>query len=301
MRRPAYLKQGDKIGLVSPAKSIHAEQVKAAVRVLQRWGLEPVFGRHIFSTHHQFAGTDEQRAADIQEFLDDNSIKAILSTRGGYGSHRIIDRLDFTQFLAHPKWLIGYSDITVFHSHIHEQFAIETLHGTMPLNFPSDFSENESLTSLKKALFGELSLYHCDECTVIRSGQANAPLVGGNLAILVSLLGTKSELKTNGKILFLEDVGENLFRIDRFMFQMKRAGKLKNLKGLLIGSFSDMEDNKIPFGKTAEQIIVDAVEEYDFPIISRIPAGHQEKNLALFLGREVKINITKSQIFINFL
>jgi muramoyltetrapeptide carboxypeptidase len=301
MRRPAYLKPGDKIGLVSPAKTVQAEQVKAAMRVLQRWELEPVFGRHIFSTHHQFAGTDEQRASDLQHFLDDTSIKAIISTRGGYGSHRIIDQLDFSKFSMHPKWLIGYSDITVFHSHIHQQLGIETIHGIMPLNFPSDFTENESLSSLKKALFGDLEVYDCKDCEILRTGNACAPLVGGNLAILISILGTKSELNTNGKILFLEDVGENLFRIDRYIFQMKRAGKLKNLKGLILGGFTDMEDNDIAFGKTAQEIIFDAVKEYSFPVLNGFPAGHQKQNLSLFLGREIELNasnLKKGLIFL---
>lgn len=301
MRRPPFLKSGDKIGLVSPAKSIQPEQVKAAVRVLQRWGLEPVFGRHLFSTHHQFAGRDEDRARDIQEFLDDNSIKAILASRGGYGSNRIIDHLDFSNFEQNPKWLIGYSDITVFHSHIHQNFQFETIHGTMPLNFPLDFSENGSVKTLKKALFGEIEHYRIEDCKVLQKGQAIAPLVGGNLAIIISLLGTSSELNTNGKILLLEDVGENLFRIDRMIQQLKRAGKLKNLKALILGGFTHMEDNDIPFGQTAEEIVFDAVKEYGYPVISHFPVGHQDQNFALYLGREVELRLINHQVNLKFL
>lgn len=301
MIRPPFLKQGDKIGLVSPAKSIKPEQVKAAVRVLQRWGLEPVFGRHLFSTHHQFAGTDSARASDIQEFLDDNSIKAILASRGGYGSNRIIDLLDFTNFEKNPKWIIGYSDVTVFHSHIHQQFQVETLHATMPLNFPTNLTENKSLASLKNALFGEMCQYKFDNCQILQKGLANAPLVGGNLAILVSLMGTPGELNTNGKILLLEDVGENLFRIDRMISQLKRAGKFKNLKALMIGGFTNMEDNDIPFGQTAEEIIFESVKEYGFPVVSSFPVGHQEDNYAMFLGREIELLTLNHQLTINFL
>lgn len=301
MKTPAYLQSGDKIGLVSPAKSIQPDQVKAAVKVFQRWGLEPVFGRHLFSTYHQFAGKDQERAADIQEFLDDNSIKAILASRGGYGSNRIIDHLDFSNFEQKPKWLIGYSDITVFHCHIHQNYKVETIHGTMPLNFPLDFSENNSVLTLKKALFGELDHYRIEDCQVLQKGQAIAPLVGGNLAIIVSLLGTPSELNTNGKILLIEDIGENLYKIDRMIQQLKRAGKLKNLKALIIGGFTHMEDNDIPFGQTAEEIIFDAVKEYGYPVISRFPVGHQDQNLALYFGREIELLLINHQVHLKFL
>lgn len=301
MRRPLFLKPGDKIGLVSPAKSIQPKQVKAAVRVLQRWGLEPVFGRHLFSIHNQFAGKDEERAADIQEFLDDADIKAILASRGGYGSNRIIDQLDFSKFEKDPKWIIGYSDVTVFHCHIHQKYQIETIHATMPLNFPEDFTENESVKTLKNALFGEMSKYKFGNCQILQKGQTIAPLVGGNLAILCSLMGTPGELNTNGKILLLEDVGENLFRIDRMISQLKRAGKFKNLKGLIIGGFTAIEDNDTPFGQTAEEIIFEAVKEYGFPIISSFPVGHQEDNYAIFLGREIELLTLNHQVTINFL
>jgi len=301
MKRPAYLKSGDKIGLVSPAKSIQPEQVKAAVKVLQRWGLEPVFGRHLYSTHHQFAGKDSDRAADIQEFLNDNSIKAILASRGGYGSNRIIDQLDFSNFERNPKWFIGYSDITVFHSHIHQHFQVETLHATMPLNFPEDFSENGSMKTLKSALFGELKVYQIEGCEILRKGMATAPLVGGNLAIINSLLSTPSSLNTNGKILLVEDVGENLFRIDRLIQQLKRAGKFKSLKALIIGGFTNMEDNPIPFGQTAEEIIFDAVKEYSFPVISSFPVGHQKDNFSMYLGREVELLTLGDKVQLKFL
>jgi len=301
MIKPPYLKPGDRVGLVSPARKISSAEVKSAVKVLQRWGLEPIFGRHIFSTNDQFAGSDEERASDIQEFLDDINVKAILSTRGGYGSVRIIDKLNFSKFKVHPKWFIGYSDITVFHNHIHSHFNIATLHATMPINFPDDLSENPSIKSLKDALFGELKGYVNNHCKILRGGKVNAPLVGGNLSMLYSLSGTKSDLDTRGKILFIEDLDEYLYHIDRMMMNLKRSGKLSNLKGLIVGGMSDMNDNTIPFGKTAEEIVWDAVKEYDFPVIMGFPAGHQEPNLALYFGADVYIETAEDEFIISFL
>lgn len=301
MIRPPFLQQGDRIGLVSPSRKINSSEVKAAVKILQRWGLEPVFGRHIFSSHYQFAGNDEDRANDIQEFLDDINVKAILCTRGGYGSVRIIDQIDFSKFQIHPKWFIGYSDVTVFHNHIHSNFNIETIHGIMPINFPSDFTENLSVLSLKKALFGDLESYVCHDCRVLREGMAQAPLVGGNLSILYSLLGSKSDLDTHGKILFIEDLDEYLYHLDRMMMNLKRGDKLKGLKALIIGGMSDMNDNTIAFGSTAIEIIWDAVKDYDFPVIYNFSAGHLDPNLALYMGREIQLIAKKNEIMLSFL
>ena len=302
MIKPPFLKKGDRIGIVSPAKSIKPGQVKAAVRVMQRWGLVPVFGRHIYSTHHQFAGTDAERAEDIQEFLDDHSVKAIISSRGGYGSARIIDQLDFSNFIKNPKWIIGYSDITVFHNHIHTHFNTESLHAIMPINFPLDFTENSAMISLKNALFGELSGYKLyEECKILKQGKVTAPLVGGNLSILYSLSGTNSDIDTKGKILFIEDLDEYLYHIDRMMMNLKKSGKLKNLKGLIVGGMTDMNDNPIPFGMSAEEIIWEAVKEYDYPVIINFPVGHQEENKALYLGATAKINAQESKFELSFL
>lgn len=301
MNRPPYLKSGDRVGLVSPARKISSAEVNAAVKVLQKWGLEPVFGRHIFSRQDQFAGSDDERAADIQEFLDDINVKAILSTRGGYGSVRIIDKLDFSKFKVHPKWFIGYSDITVFHNHIHQHYGIETLHATMPINFPSDFGENDSVQSLKKALFGQLKGYSFSTCKIWREGIANAPLIGGNLSMLYSLSGTNSDINTENKILIIEDLDEYLYHIDRMMLNMKRSGKLSKLKGLIVGGMSDMNDNTVPFGKTAQEIIWDAVKEFDYPVIMDFPMGHQEPNLAMYFGGQVQVQALQKEINISFL
>lgn len=301
MKRPPYLKQGDRIGLISPARKIASQEVKVAVKLLQKWGLEPVFGRHIFSSHHQFGGSDAERASDVQEFLDDYNVKGILSTRGGYGSVRIIDKLDFSKFKVHPKWLIGYSDITVFHSHIHQVLGIETIHATMPINFPSDFVENQTTSSLKQALFGELEAYHLTNCQILREGRTNAPLVGGNLSMLYSLAGSSSDINTDGKILFIEDLDEYLYHIDRMMMNLKRSGKLNHLKALVIGGMNDMNDNTIPYGQSAKEIIWETVKEYDYPVIFDFPSGHIEPNMALYLGRYIDLQAYNSELKISFL
>ena len=301
MKRPPYLKQSDRIGLVSPARKISSQEVKSAVKLLQRWGLEPVFGRHIFSSHHQFGGSDAERASDVQEFLDDINVKGILSTRGGYGSVRIIDKLDFSKFKVHPKWLIGYSDITVFHSHIHQVLEIETIHATMPINFPNDFIESQTTTSLKQALFGELDSYHLSNCQILREGRANAPLVGGNLSMLYSLAGSESDINTAGKILFIEDLDEYLYHVDRMMMNLKRSGKLDNLKGIIVGGMNDMNDNAIPYGKSAKEIIWETVKEYNYPVIFDFPSGHIEPNIALYLGRDIDLQVSNKELKFSFL
>ncbi|MDA3905039.1 MAG: LD-carboxypeptidase [Bacteroidales bacterium] len=296
---PPYLKEGDQIGLVSPAKKISINEIKAAIRMFQHWGLEPVFGQHLFAQDNQLAGNDESRAADIQSFLDNPEIKAIISTRGGYGSVRIIDKLNFDLFKRFPKWLIGYSDITVFHSHLNVQLKIESLHATMPLNFPMDGKANSATESLRKALFGTLDSYTFKHKSVIRAGNAMGELIGGNLSILFSLMGSDSEMNFDRKILFIEELDEYLYHIDRMLMNLKRAGKLKSLAGLIVGGMSNMKDNDIPFGKNAEEIIVEHVGEYKFPVVFGFPAGHIEDNRALILGRKVslKTDFEESSLF----
>ena len=298
MIQPPFLKKGDKIGIVSPARSITFDEVHPAIRVLQRYGLEVVLGTHVFSQHQQFAGTDEQRRRDFQHFLDDPSIKAILCSRGGYGTIRIIDKLDFTRFCQHPKWIAGYSDAGVLHTHIHQCLGVETLHSTMPVNIVSE-KMNDSLRTMLNALFGARLTYSFDKTPLSREGEAEGILTGGNLSILYNLMGSVSELMTDGKILFLEDVDEYLYHIDRMMMNLKRAGKLTNLKGLVVGGMSKMNDNTIPFGKTANAIIADMVREYKYPVCFDFPAGHQENNLALILGRKVKL-VVGNEISLSF-
>ena len=300
MIRPSYLKEGDQIGLVSPASKINIGEIKVAVRMLQNWGLEPVFGSHLFTQENQFAGSDEQRASDMQGFLNNPEIKSIISTRGGYGSVRIIDRLNFDLFNRFPKWLIGYSDFTVFHSHLNARLKTESIHGTMPLNFPKDEKANSSTESLRNALFGNLDAHTFRPTKVIRAGRAKGELIGGNLSILYSLMGSISEMDFDGKILFIEDLGEYLYHIDRMMMNLKRTGKLKNLAALIVGGMNDMRDNKVSFGKTAEKIILEHIEEYIYPVVFGFPAGHIADNRALIFGREVSLMANAEESILSF-
>ena len=289
MIQPPFLKKGDKIAILTPARCITFDEVHPAMKLFQRWGLEVLLGSYVFNRDNQFAGSDNQRAKDFQLMMDDASVRAIICARGGYGTVRIIDKLDFTKFQGNPKWIVGYSDITVLHSHIHRHLGIETLHATMPLNMPEMQLGNTSVESLRKALFGEEIIYCKTRNSLDRSGAAEGLLTGGNLSILYSLMGSHSQIDTRGKILFLEDVDEYLYHIDRMMMNLKRAGILKDLKGLITGSMQDMKDNAVPFGKDARQIIAAAVKEYKYPLCFDFPSGHGPENVALVLGRKVKL------------
>ncbi|MBI4947421.1 MAG: LD-carboxypeptidase [Bacteroidetes bacterium] len=288
MTTPPYLKKGDKIGIAAPARKISKEEIQFAVDTFEKWGLEVVLGKNLFGIKHQYSGSDEQRTEDLQKMLDDNSIKAIISARGGYGTLRIIDELDFKKFQETPKWIIGYSDITVLHSHIHQNFEIETLHATMPINFSKD---EESVESLRKNLFAEEIVYKIGPQPLNRKGNAEGELVGGNLSLLYALKGSKSGISTSGKILFIEDLDEYLYHIDRMIISLKRSGMFSHLAGLIVGGMTDMKDNSVPFGKTAEQIISDVVKEFDYPVCFGFPAGHAQKNLALLFGRRAKLKV----------
>jgi muramoyltetrapeptide carboxypeptidase len=292
MITPAYLKKGDKIAIVSPSRSITFEEIHPAIRFFQRHDLEVVLGSYVFSRQHQYAGSDEQRCRDFQHMLDDEKIRAIVCSRGGYGLVRIIDKLDFSTFRKQPKWIVGFSDVTVLHAHIYRQFGIETLHAAMPVNIKGE-NQDETLQTMVNALFGKRITYSFPTSGLSREGKAEGVLVGGNLSILYSLMGSVSEPDTSGKILFLEDVDEYLYHIDRMMMNLKRAGKLENLKGLIVGGMTKMNDNAIPFGKTANEIISEAVQAYKFPVCFDFPAGHLDTNLALILGRKVSFMVDK--------
>ena len=256
--------------------------------------MEVVLGTYIFGTENQFAGSDSQRQADFQQMLDDPSIRAIICARGGYGTVRIIDKLDFTGFCRNPKWIVGYSDITVLHAHINEHFRIETLHSVMPVNIKETDFEDDSIESLRKTLFGEKLFYSKPITFRFKTGLSEGILTGGNLSILYSLMGTSSEVDTNGKILFLEDVDEYLYHIDRMMMTLKRSGKLNQLNGLIVGGMDKMNDNEIPFGKSANEIISEAVSEYNYPVCYDFPSGHGEINLAMILGRRIRFNVDQN-------
>jgi muramoyltetrapeptide carboxypeptidase len=290
MKTPPYLKPGDTIGIVSPAKIIKREIVENAVRLLEKRGFKVKLGKYVFDGEHYFAGTDEERAADFQLMLDDGEVKMILCSRGGYGAVRILDKLDFTKFRQYPKWVAGYSDITVFHSHLNI-IGYESLHAEMPLNFPESEQTNSAIDSLLTAATGRHLSYEIDENHLNRQGICEGALVGGNLTLLISLLGSPTALSTDGKILFMEEVGEKFYHIDRMMLTLKRAGKLNKLAGLIVGALNDMTESDLKFGKTAEEIVFEAVSEYNFPVCFGFPAGHVPDNRALIFGRHTRLEV----------
>ncbi len=297
MIAPPHLQKGDKIGIVAPAGKISREDLRPALDRLHAWGLEIEMGANLMKEYHQFSGTDEERKADLQSMLNNPTINAILCARGGYGSMRIIDQLDFNEFCKKPKWIIGYSDITVLHSHIHKNFGIQTLHAVMPIHFTQN---EEALESLRKALFyGEFN-YAIEPCPLNKPGEAQGLLVGGNLSLLYALNASSSDIDTEGKILFLEDLAEQFYHLDRMMVSMKRSGKLKNLEGLIVGGLTDMKDSTTPFGKTSEEIILDAVSTYSYPVCFRFPSGHLNKNLALAFGRQARLSVSENSISLNY-
>jgi muramoyltetrapeptide carboxypeptidase len=296
---PQPLSKKDKIAIVATARKISLEEIKDTIELLERWDLEIVIGKTIGLDNDQFAGNDNQRAEDLQSFLDNKEIKAIFLARGGYGSVRIVEKLDFSIFVKHPKWIIGYSDPTVLLSHIYFKYNIESIHAIMPFNINKNNFQSPAITSLKETLFQEQTHREFPSNKQNREGEVKGDLIGGNLSVLYSLLGSSSFGNTKDKILFIEDLDEYLYHIDRMMQALKRAGKLKNLKGLIVGAFSDMHDNTIPFGKTANEIIFEAVKEYDYPIAFKIPIGHiEEKNIAFVVGRKTSLIIDKENVII---
>ncbi len=302
MQTPPFLKPGDTIAIVAPARKIKQQEIISAITLFKNWGLKVILGENIHAVNNQFAGDDEQRTNDFQAMLDSENVKAIIAARGGYGTVRIIDKLDFSNFINKPKWIVGYSDITVLHAHIQQNFQVQSLHATMPINFPFDGASDSATESLRKALFGEAVAHTFDhQSELFREGITEAEVVGGNLSILCSLCGTPSSINTTGKILFLEDLDEYLYHIDRMVMNLKRNGMLNDLAGLIVGGMSDMRDNTVPFGKNATQIIMQAVEEYNYPVCFNFPAGHIKNNLALYLGRRARLDVSKAKVSLSYL
>jgi len=299
--KPANLKKGDTIMILSPAGRIKDKSsIEAGIKLANHWGLVVFFGNHMLSHDHTFAGTDAQRIEDLQKALDDPSIKAIWAARGGYGAVRIIDDLNFTKFMDHPKWVIGYSDITVLHNKIHE-LGIQTIHGQMPLTLDlEDPVQKESIISLRKALFGKKLNYKLDSSEFNRLGESKGQIVGGNLSIVYSMLASNTDLDMRAKVLFIEDVGEALYHIDRMMISLKRAGYFKNCKGLIVGDFRLKKNEGNSFGKTLEEIVLEAVEGTDFPVIFNFPAGHVDDNRAIIMGDYATLKVTKKKARIVF-
>lgn len=298
MKRPDSLKPGDTVAIVSTARKNLEDNLTPTYELLCQWGLNVKVGHTIGLDHYQLAGTDAQRTADFQDMLDDPNIKAIWCVRGGYGTVRIIDHLDFTQFLINPKWIIGFSDVTVLHSHLN-RLGVASLHALMPVSVPRATASAKE--SLRQALFGEPLTYTLDCDALNHGGKAQGELVGGNLSILYSLLGSPSAIDCKGKILFIEDLDEYLYHLDRMMLNLKRNGCLANLKGLVVGGMTKMNDNDIPWGQNALEIIEENIHGLSIPVIYNFPAGHIQDNRALIMGSQVEIEVTATQSSLRFL
>lgn len=290
MLKQPFLKAGDRIRIVSPSGKVKEEKAGPGIELLRQVGYEVVLGEHVFQSHFQFAGTDEQRLSDLQQALDDPDCNAIICARGGYGAIRIAEQLDFSAFQENPKWLVGFSDITVLHAQI-QDLEFCSIHGAMPGFYLQDGQASESFTTLLQVLQGELLNIDVPPHEFNRNGQVTGELVGGNLSIFYSLLGTPYEVETENKILFIEDLSEYLYFLDRMMHSLKLSGKLKNLKGLVVGGFTDMKDNDSPFGQSAFEIIHQAVKDYNYPVCFDLPAGHIDRNLPLVLGSEYSFEV----------
>lgn len=301
INHPPYLKRGSVIGITCPAGYVSNERVAGAIDILQDWGFRVKLGNTIGAEHFYFSGTDELRRQDLQVMLDDPEVDAILMGRGGYGMSRIIDQLDFTKFKKKPKWICGFSDIVVLHSHVQATLQMPTMHSPMCGAFTPETENSDHLKNFYAALTGEALHYHTPASQFNRQGETKNILTGGNLAILAHLTGSVSEVDTFGKILFIEDIGEHLYNIDRLMLNLKRAGKLDNLSGLLVGSFTQLEDTERPFGQTVEEIIWDKVKEYNYPVCFNFPAGHQDVNYTLTLGMPHRLLVTEAGGYLELL
>jgi muramoyltetrapeptide carboxypeptidase len=296
---PPYLQKGDVIGIVCPSGFMPVEKASECIRVLNgEWGFQTKVGKTLGNEFNYFSGTDEERLTDFQQMLDDDEVKAILCARGGYGLSRIIDKIDFRKFKKQPKWIIGYSDVTLLHSHLYSNYYIASIHAPMAAAFNDSLGNNRFVQSLHNVLEGKKIKYSCELHEFNKKGEAIGELVGGNLTLLAHLVGTDSDIKTRGRILFLEDVGEYLYNIDRMMYQLKRSGKLSKLAGLIVGGFTDNKDTERPFGQTAYEIIRDVVKEYDYPVCYGFPVSHGKENYALKIGVGYKLEVRKSKVML---
>ena len=294
---PPYLKAGDTIGIVCPAGYMTFERAQTCIDTLGDWGYKTKIGRTLgSSSSNYFSGTDGERLQDLQQMIDDDDVRAVLCARGGYGIGRIIDRLDFKKFVRQPKWLVGFSDVTVLHAHVYSNFKIATLHAPMAGAFNDGGSGNEYVQSLKDALEGKKMHYQSRANDFNQCGEGVGELVGGNLALLAHVVGTPSDIKTRGRILFLEDTGEYLYNVDRMLYQLKRSGKLKKLAGLIIGGFSNMKDTERPFGKNVYEIVHEIVRGADYPVCFNFPVSHDKENYALKVGARCRFRVSKNGV-----
>ena len=294
---PPYLKKGDTIGIIAPAGFMPLDRMENCIDTLNDWGYHVNTGITTQSNSQTyFSGSDAERLEDLQKMLDDSNIKAVFCARGGYGISRIIDKLNFSKFRKHPKWVIGYSDITVLHSHIYSNYKIASLHAPMAAAFNDGEFNNQFILSLKDALEGKKAEYECLPQDFNHPGKCSGELVGGNLSLLVHLSGTESDITTKNKILFLEDVSEYLYNIDRMFLQLKRSGKLKKLAGLVIGGFTDSKDTERPFGQNAYEIIADVAKDYSYPVCFGFPVSHQKENYALKIGVKYQLRVEENRV-----
>jgi muramoyltetrapeptide carboxypeptidase len=287
---PQFLQKGDTVLMIATARARSQEAVQPAVDILNSWGLKIIPGKNAFKVHHQFAGTDEERIHDLQWALDYPGAKAILISGGGYGTMRVVDHVNFDRFSTDPKWIIGYSDTTVLHARL-QRLGFAAIHGTMAFQFNRHAGATDSL---RKLLFNEKIDYHIPAHVNNRPGQCSGQIVGGNLSLLVALGGSDDDLKTDGKILFIEDLDEQLYHIDRMMLQLKRSRKLEKLAGLIVGGLTEMKDNVVPFGSSAEEIVWDTVKEYRYPVCFNFPAGHIQENVAVYFGVESVLTVSEA-------
>ena len=299
--KPPYLKPGDTIGITSPAGYITLEEIKPAMLVMEAWGYKLKIGAAIGKRDFTRGGTETERATDLQQMLDDPSVKAIMCARGGYGCIGIVDKLGWTKFKARPKWIIGFSDITILHSHIHRNCQVASIHSKMCNSFPDDWNKAEAIQvltidSIRDALKGKKMKYDVVPNTQNKMGFAEGILVGGNLKTIETLSGTSSDISTKDKILFVEDTFEYLYSIDRMFWNLKRTGKLKNLKGLVLGGFNAKPDDPgEEFGRTLQEIVIEKVKEYKYPVCFDFPVGHQRANFALKCGVRHQLNVDSTK------
>jgi len=297
MKIPPYLSKGDTVGILATARKIDKATIDPAIKLLKSWGLNVVVGKTVGLDNDQLAGQDWQRATDFQDMLDNPAISAIWCAKGGYGTVRMIDRIDFTKFKKKPKWFIGFSDATVLHSHINNM-DIATLHGIMAISVAH--ATPDAIETFRKSLFGEKLAYSIPAHKFNKPGKATGELVGGNLSVLYSIVGSRSEVDYKGKILFIEDLDEYLYHIDRMMMNLERNGYFKNVKGIIIGGMTKMRDNDIPWGHDALEIIQDITKEYKIPICFNFPAGHIQDNRALVFGKEITLEVTATGTKVTF-
>jgi muramoyltetrapeptide carboxypeptidase len=293
--KPEQLKSGDTISILAPSGVLNNfdNKITKAINIFRSWGLNVVLGNHIYDKNGHFAGTDKNREKDFQKALDNKNIKAIWCARGGYGAVRIIDKLNFDNYLKNPKWIIGFSDITVIHNKLNFLNS-ESIHAMMITGFEDIGQNNDSLSKLKNVLFGDSLSYSITSNKNNKTGKSEGIIVGGNLTLIQSTIGSKTELKMKDKILFIEEIGEYAYHIDRMLYSLKRAGYFENCKGLIVGQISDVKKNTTDFGRSINELILDVLDEYNFPILFDFPAGHEKTNFPIILGRKVILEVSKS-------